>query len=252
MTIGQAAFRSAILDPAAAVPEGLLDPAGRPAGKRFDVYRNNVVVSLSSALGEAFPVIRKLLGPENFSILAGHFVRQNPPCSPLIALYGAALPEFLAGFAPVQHLGYLPDVARLELALRQSYHAADTAPIDAARLHSLPPDRLAAARLRLAPALRLVRSDWPIVAIWRFNMQDGAKPEMRPECALVTRPDFDPEITPLTPVGHAFVAALASGSCLGAAVEAATGRDPEFDLIQTLGALITGGAIVDIHEETSP
>jgi hypothetical protein len=250
VTVDQAEFRAAVLDPARAVPAGLIDPEGRAAGKRFDVYRNNVVVSLSNALAEAFPVIHKLLGENNFHILAGHFVRSHPPESPLIALYGAALPGFLETFEPVQSLGYLPDVARLELALRRSYHAADSTPIDPARLQALPPERLIAARLVLAPALRLVRSDWPIVAIWRFNMEDGPKPEMRPETALITRPDFDPQITALSPAGCAFVAALAEARSFGAALEDATDIDPDFDLTPVLGALVVGGALIDLQEET--
>ncbi|WP_068111820.1 HvfC/BufC N-terminal domain-containing protein [Tropicimonas marinistellae] len=249
MNVDQHAFRSAILDPTAHVPDGLVDPKGRAAGKRFDVYRNNVIVSLSNALAEAFPAIQKLLGPNNFSILAGHFVRAHPPRSPLIALYGDAMPAFLETFEPVQKLGYLPDVARLELALRQSYHAADSQPVDPALLQQIPPDRLPAARLILAPAMRLVASDWPIAAIWKFNMANGPKPAMRPETALVTRPEFDPGVEALTPAGGAFVSALAARQTLGDALATASGRDPAFDLMPTLGALIAGGAITAIEEE---
>ena len=43
----QSDFTAAILDPDAPVPPGLLDPEGRPAGKRFNVYRNNLAASLS-------------------------------------------------------------------------------------------------------------------------------------------------------------------------------------------------------------
>jgi hypothetical protein len=249
MNVDQSTFRAAILDPALAVPDGLLDPAGRAAGKRFDVYRNNVVVSLSRALADAFPVIRKLLGENNFNILAGHFVRQHPPTSPLIALYGAALPGFLETFAPVQNLGYLPDVARLELAVRESYHAADAPPIDPAALQALDPQHLPMARLGLAPTVRLIASDWPIVSIWRFNMAEGSKPVMAAETALVTRPAFDPEIALLSPAGGKFVATLASGRPLGDAVDAAARVDDGFDLAETLGALLAGGAITSIRKE---
>ena len=62
MTVGQESFTEALLTPEHPVPDGLIDPAGRPAGKRFDVYRNNVAVSLTGALETAFPVIRKLVG----------------------------------------------------------------------------------------------------------------------------------------------------------------------------------------------
>ena len=45
-----AQFVPALLDPEAAIPPGLVDRAGRAAGKRFDVYRNNVAVGLADAL----------------------------------------------------------------------------------------------------------------------------------------------------------------------------------------------------------
>ena len=35
----QSAFAHALLDPEAAVPVGIVDPQGRPAPKRFSVYR---------------------------------------------------------------------------------------------------------------------------------------------------------------------------------------------------------------------
>ncbi len=249
MTVTQADFQAAILDPDRAVPGGLVDPQGRIAGKRFDVYRNNVVVSLSNALGEAFPVIKKLLGDNNFNILAGQFVRQHPPSSPVIALYGDEMPGFLETFEPVQSLGYLPDVARLELALRQAYHAADATAFDATILQDLPPDRLLSARFTLAPAFRMIVSDWPIVSIWRFNSEDGPKPSMRAETALITRPDLDPTVADLSPAGGAMVAALANRDTFGDAMEAATAQDPDFDLTETLSALIAGGAIIAITEE---
>ncbi|RYH11199.1 DNA-binding domain-containing protein [Tropicimonas sp. IMCC6043] len=249
MSVVQTDFRAAILDPARPAPAGLVDPEGRPAGKRFDVYRNNVVVSLTNALAEAFPVIRKLLGENNFSILAHQFVRAHPPDSPRIALYGGALPAFLEGFEPVRHLGYLPDVARLEHALRESYHAADVPAVDPAALAALPPDRLLVARLTLAPTLRWVASDWPIAAIWHFNATGGPKPAMQAETALVTRPDFDPVVTALSPAGGAFVSNLAAGERIGAAIDAATARAADFDLAATLAALVSGGAITAIEED---
>jgi len=143
MTVSQEAFRSAVFDPKADVPEGLIDPAGRSAGKRFDVYRNNVIVSLSNALAEGFPALRNLVGASNFTVLAGAYVRAHPPSAPVLMLFGAKMPEFLAAFPPVQRYPFLPDIARLECALRESYHAADTTPIDPAELGAVSPDALA-------------------------------------------------------------------------------------------------------------
>ncbi|MFV2053563.1 DNA-binding domain-containing protein [Aliiroseovarius sp. YM-037] len=249
MSVDQTRFTTALLDPECAVPDGLTDPEGRPAGKRFAVYRNNVAVSLTEALITAFPVIYKLVGDAFFRAMAGVYLRQHPPKSALMMFYGAEMPEFLADFEPAQHLGYLPDIARLELAMRASYHAADATPIAPDALQSLPADRLMSARIGLAPAARLIRSPWPIHAIWRANMvADAPKPTMRAEDALITRAEFDPTITALPPGGGAFVEALMSDATFGDALDAATAEAETFDLTPVLGALLSGAALISIKE----
>ena len=249
MSVDQTAFRAALLAPDLPGPKGLSDGQGRDAGRRFDVYRNNVAVSLTEALETAFPVIRKLVGAENFKLLAGTFLRQHPPSSPLMMFYGAEMPTFLASFQPTSTIPYLPDVARLEVALRESYHAADADPIDPSQLQTLPPDALMTATLGLAPSLRLVRSRWPVHAIWRYNVEDNApKPEMVAEDVLVVRPELDPSPVLLPPGGGAFMAALKASAPLSDALDAAGREADEFDLSQVLAILIGTNALTKIGD----
>ncbi|MDU8943414.1 HvfC/BufC N-terminal domain-containing protein [Ovoidimarina sediminis] len=251
MTVGQDQFAVALLDPGQPVPPGLSDPEGRSAGKRFDVYRNNMAVSLTEALETAFPVLRKLLGEENFRKVASVFLRAHPPASPLMMFYGDAMPGFLETFPPVAQWGYLPDVARLELALRHAYHAADSTPIDPTCLQALAPDQMMTARVALSPALRLVRSPWPIHALWRYNMEPGGpKPAPGPQDVLVVRLEFDPDPVLLPPGAAAFIAALSEGAPLGSAFDAALADHPDFDLTTTLGLLLGAGALTGL--ETTP
>ncbi len=249
MTVDQTTFRGAVLDPDAPRPKGLSDGAGRAAGRRFDVYRNNVAVSLTEALETAFPVLQKLVGAENFKLLAAAFLRQHPPTSPLMMFYGAEMPGFLSKFGPTSSTRYLPDVARLELAMRESYHAADANPMDPSALQELSPEALTAARFSMAPSLRILRSDWPIFAIWRFNMEDGApKPAMTAEDILIARPEFDPAPILLPMGGAAFVLALQSGNTFGEAMEIAATDNEAFDLTAVLTLLIDQQAITKIGD----
>ena len=103
------AFTHGLLRPEAPVPTGLCNPDGSAASKRFDIYRNNVAVGLTEALRTGFPVLRALVGDEFFTAMAGVYLRAHPPSTPLMMYYGEAMPSFLAGFAPVAHLPYLPD-----------------------------------------------------------------------------------------------------------------------------------------------
>lgn len=250
MSVGQAEFAAAILDPERSAPDGLLDPEGAPVGKRFDVYRNNVAFGLTEALETGFPAIRKLVGNSNFRLLAGAHLRLHPPASPLMMHYGESMPEFLESFEPVARYPYLPDVARLELALRQSYHAADSDPVDPAIVPRLKGGPLLASRIGLAPAVRLVRSRWPVHSVWRFNMEPGSpKPEMRGENVLIARPEFDPVMTVLPQGGGVFMSAIMGGSTVAESIEAALERVPGFDPAPTLEALARGSAISAVHEE---
>lgn len=247
MTVAQTAFRAALLDPRAAIPAGLSDPQSRPAGKRFDVYRNNLAVSLTEALAAGFPVLARLLGEENFRGLAGMFLRAHPPKSPVLMHYGDEMPAFLGSLAQLAHLPYLADVARLELAMRSAYHAADAAPADPSGLAALSPEALISTRLALAPPVRTLASRWPVLGIWRRNSEaDAPRPAMAPEEVLVVRPDFDPLPVALPPGGAAFIEALAAGHAIGAAHDAAAHVDG-FDATPCLSALIAGNAITRIE-----
>lgn len=246
--VSQDMFRAALLDAARPVPDGLIDGADQPAGRRYNVYRNNVAVSLTEALATGFPVITKLLGQQNMDGLSGLYLRAHPPTSPLMMFYGESFPDFIATLPQLSHLGYLPDVARLELAMRRAYHAADSTAINPAALGAMEPETLMSTRFGLAPSLQLIRSAWPIHSIWQFNTQtDAPKPAARAEDVLVLRAEFDPEPHALPPGGGAFIAALQANETLGAAHDAALHEAPDFDLGLILALLIQNGAIISLH-----
>ncbi len=246
MSVSQTVFHSALLDGGQPVPDGLTDGHGRPAGRRFAVYRNNVAASLTEALELSFPAVRKLLGEENFKGLAGIFLRRHPPETPIMMEYGAAFPAFLAGLNHLSHLGYLADVARLEQAIRLSYHAADARPIAPETLQSCDPDQLERARFDLAPSLRLLRSAWPIHQIWAYNLENGPKPSAGAENVLILRPEFDPTLTPVTDAEAVVIERLQKGDTLSAATQAALTTDEDFDLSHILALLLSGQAITAI------
>ena len=241
MTDHQGDFGAALLNADLSPPVPVSDGHGGPAAKRFNVYRNNVAVSLADALETAFPVIRTLVGDEFFRALAGVALRQHPPQSPLMAEFGQDMPGFLESFPPVAQLPYLADVARVENALRRAYHAADVVALDGDTLGAMDPADFAATCFTLAPAVTLIRSPYPVGTIWHTSQPGAGKASPQgAEDVMVSRPGFDPVVDVL-PKGALDVVSALDGTT---PLEHALGAAPDdFDFPTTLGLLLTRGVL---------
>jgi hypothetical protein len=245
----EASFADALLNADQPIPSGITAHNAAVPTRRFAVYRNNVVVGLGKALKSRFPVVEKIVGEEFFAAMARVFVLEQPPRSPLLATYGDEFAAFIAAFEPARELPYLADVARLEAARTRSYHAADAAPIDARQLATLDTCDVGSIRIGMHPSIEIVRSPYPIVAIWAMNSGEQELAPIqnwRSEDALIARPYLEVEVRALPPGGAAFLLALAGGRILSDAAEAALADDPNFDLTGNIAGLIGSGLVRDI------
>ncbi|MER9586180.1 DNA-binding domain-containing protein [Mesorhizobium sp. M0276] len=244
-------FAAALFDPALVAPPGLVGPDGQPSPKRFSVYRNNVVVGLIGALKANFPAVCRIVGEEFFDAMARIFVVSEPPTSPILLHYGAGFADFIAGFEPAASLPYLPDVARLERAWLESYHAAEAIPLTPEALAAIPGDRAADLTFSVHPSLRLIWSRFPVLTIWQMNVGDGVPGPVDltagGEDVLVMRPAGEVEVRAMPPGGYEFVEALQQGHSLTDAMKVALHADPRFDLSGNIRDLITAGVFVECY-----
>jgi hypothetical protein len=242
-TIG--AFAAALGEPSAAPPAMTRGRLGVPDARRFSVYRNNVAVGLIGALEARYPVSRRIAGDDAFRALARAFVRAQKPRSPVMIAYGEDFPEFVAAHAGVEPC--LPDVARLENAWVEAYHAEDAPAATIGALAELSPDCLPGTRIAFHPATRLLRFSTPAASIWA-SRQGGDGPaapvQAMAEEALVTRPDSEVRVRILPPLGYEFALSLREGATLA---EAALGLDDaEFDFGTHLVGLVESGAVASL------
>lgn len=244
------AFADALLDPALPVPEGVVSPRRTADGRRFAVYRNNVFVSLVGALEKRFPVTRRLVGDDFFRGMARAFAGLERPGSPILAQYGDSLADFIAQFPPAAALPYLPDMARLEAAWSDAYHAADAAPLPLGALAALPGEAVERLRLVPHPSARLIVSDFPVGSIWAAHQTEtlGKVTHAQPETVLIVRPEAEVRVHVLPRADTGFAAALLAGESLAdASAHAAPGCDPGAALV---GLVSLGGFAGIAAEET--
>jgi Putative DNA-binding domain len=250
-----APFAAALMDPARATPVEVVGPRGKAAVKRYNVYRNNVTVSLIDALAAIYPAVQRITGVGFFRAMARSHVRATPPTSPLLFEYGRDFPAFIAAYEYAQDMPYLADTARIERAWLDAYHAADMPPLPPDALTAVPSERLGDVVLTAHPATRIVRSAYPAVAIFAMNRVEGPVAPLQTDAAedaLITRPEVDVTVRHLPPGGAVFLTSLIGGESLGAAAATAFGQTPSFDLAAGIAAMIEAGVFTAINVGDPP
>jgi hypothetical protein len=249
----QADFARKLLRREAGLPELLAGGGEARSAKRSDIHRNNVFAALIETIRGRFPVVERLVGEEFFRAIAYRFASEQPPRSPVLLNYGAAFPDFVAGFEPAGTLPYLADVARLEWLRHAAFHAPDAQPLSPSLLAGIAPEEIGSVKLKLHPSAGVISSEFPVVSIWETNSfdEDVRKigPETGGETALVLRPGFEVSVIRLGEGGEIFVGAIRRGAALADAAEMALAGKPEFALSQTLGVLLAAGAFCGFAAE---
>ena len=205
----------------------------RDAPDRFtrglQVYQANAGALAERALAAAYPTLAELIGAPSFAGLARAFWQAEPPRQGDIALWGAALPDFVAAAESLADEPCLADVARIDWAVHRAASAADhDEPLQGLeQLGSVDPGDLA---LRLRPGTAVLRSAHPAATIWlahrsaeadRFAPVRQAMAEQRAESAMVWRDGGAVRVGTIAAADAVFTDALLANASLAAALDAA-------------------------------
>ncbi|WP_421790005.1 DNA-binding domain-containing protein [Hyphobacterium sp.] len=217
---------------------------GSPETK-FKVYRNNVVKGAADTLGDAYPVIKRLVGEEFFHGMARAYWAKHPPASRTLTLFGEHFSDFIDQFEPAAQLIYLPDVARMERAWLEAHHAPDAKPLALADVKSLPPQKLAAIAPGLHPSVHLIASELPAFSIWKTNREDlqvkKVSLESGAETALFHRPQMEVRYRRLSPAEILFLTRIKAGQTFETASSAVSDHFPGADPVPVFIALLKEG-----------
>jgi hypothetical protein len=159
------------------VAEGLAQGVASPVGglaqlvvgddrmspdERVEIYANGYFYRLLEVLKEDYPATLVVVGDANFHNLATGYLIDYPPREPSIHFAGANFAAYLATHPLCERWPFLGDLARLERATLESFHAADAQALDAAAMRTLSPAEWPALTIRLHPATRLIDCGWRV------------------------------------------------------------------------------------------
>ena len=247
----QRAFvRGALSDAASASICGQIIGDGIAPQRRLAIYRNNAVEGFLKTLQATFPTIVRLSGEDWFRQTGRQYMRRHPSRSGNMHYVGEHFASFLDVDLAGSNYDYFADVARLEWAYQEVLVAADHPAFDLSALALVPPADYGALTFSTHPAMRLMHSRFPVLAIWRSNQPDAASDERitldrgSSNVLLIRRADHV-ELRELPAAEFALLAALVRGESLERAAECALEIDPRAALDAALGRIVSLGTLVD-------
>ena len=128
-----------------------------------------------------------------------------PPDSPVLSSYGAALPGFIERFPPLSNKPWLADIARLELARRESNDSLGCVCDAVQQLAIVTSEILPQLVPQVHPSARWMTSSWPVYSLWRHRT---TPPRFEPESLLIVRPGLQVRECLLPVSGIEFLAAI--------------------------------------------
>jgi len=143
--------------------------------KGLAIYQRNLRASALRALTVSFPTVTALIGDDLMKMVSELLLQASPPDQGDWSQWGENLADLLASINALEDFPFVPDCARLDWIIHQSYRAADSQ-VDLASLTLLSSHRVEKLAIQLSPSLQLFHSKFPVADIRQAHQYDD---EMR-------------------------------------------------------------------------
>jgi len=213
--------------------------AGDPGAERLSVYSGGYLARMAEALEETYPAVRHVAGAGSFRALTRDYAAAHPSHSYNLSRAGRRLPEFLPTYPLTAELPFLPDLARLEWQVVESFHAFDRPATGFSQLAAIPAQHWEKIRIVFQPSVSRLSSAWPVLDIWEARNRPIQEVRIdlvnRPQKILVFRHGHQTSCELLDDRQDAVLAALMAGRTLGELSDPMT-ADPAAGSEHLLGA----------------
>lgn len=136
-----------------------------PAKQLLQVYQNNYISSLRSALKSTYSAVFRLVGEDFFNYMVNYYAKDNSPKTGNIQDYGHNFYQFIKTFKPCQSLPYLADIALLEYDYECCYYGQNVLFDIAENYPNFNQKKLSSS----LDNIHILKSAYPIIAIWQLN-----------------------------------------------------------------------------------
>jgi len=201
---------------------GVVLPSSRLAAEeRMDVYREMYLLRMVDVLASDYRALAHFLGRRAFVELARDYVHVHPSRSFGLNRLGRQLPDFVRSRPGLPSRAFCHDLARLELAVAEVFHAAETPALSGEAIAAIPAGVWERAVLEPVEALRLLHFAYPVNAYLQSVRDDSTvhpAARRRETWLAVCRRDFSVYRLELSRPAYQLLVDLVGGRPLGDAV----------------------------------
>jgi len=243
----QANFAKALFNNAVTTLALPIQENGIAVAQRLQIYRNNVLMTMTEALAAFYPCLQKLVGEEFFAALAQQYIINFPAAEGNLNNYGENFYVFLAEFPHVQQLPYLSEMARLEWAYHQAASGLNSVST-LEKLVTVAPAEYENLQFSLHSTAWLFSAKFPLLKIWQFCQEDASGDQQidlteSQDKILISREGFEVVIEKLTEAEFTFLQTIQQGMPFSAVCETTLQADPNFNLVAVLQQRLQTGVI---------
>lgn len=149
-----------------AIAETVVAQSELSAVQRVGIYRNSVHGILGQYLASLYPVCEQLVGSKFFEGFRDLFIDQQPPDTPFLADYGSGFADFMHEHPAFATIRWIHQVAALEWARHQAWHAVNQPANDFAALAKLTPEQQLAVKFQPPDSVQLLHSPCAVHQVW--------------------------------------------------------------------------------------
>jgi hypothetical protein len=191
----QRAFQQYVLSDDDAVASHIHASEEITAAARLNVYGDAYRLRLADALAANYPRLQRLLGDEDFAVLAREYLARHPSSNPSVRWFGDRLADHLRDQPSFTTSPWLSELARWEWAIAAAFDAPDHAPIDAGALAAVEAAHWPALQFTFHPSAQCLALSTNAPALFKALSEGGELPapaSIEPRDWLIWRPGLTP------------------------------------------------------------
>jgi hypothetical protein len=225
-------------------------PAGVDLDARLSAYTDGYPARILESLREVFPATAKILGESSFQALVGRYRHHVPAGWCNLGRIGERLATHLRTDPLTNELPFLPDLAQLEWAVIECFHAEQVEPFDVSQCGEWGMDDWARARIVFQPGTTIVSSEWPIRALRAARDLERTEIDVdlidRPEHVWIHRRGLDVSTRCVDTTEAGALVRLLAGATLGEVMAELTSANAGPEAVVALFAgWASAGLVVD-------